>query len=135
MFKTILRAFGIGADPSELDKFEPIYGLTKRSLDEWLSRNPELRKKYDIEMAARLQRSRAAHTGWSPYNEWARRSRRYLVLVTCALRLLSLRVLLRSISRNPLFPHASSSRMVSKWRCPEKFTVSPRIGDSRCLRW
>jgi hypothetical protein len=87
MFKKILRAFGIGADPSELDKFEPIYGLTKRSLDEWLSRNPELRNKYEPELAARLPRSRAVQTVWSPSNEWVRRSWRYLVHAACALRL------------------------------------------------
>ena len=59
MFNLLFRVFGIGIDSSELDQFEPIYGLSKRSLDEWLSSNPELKKKYDIELAAGLQRSRA----------------------------------------------------------------------------
>lgn len=87
MLKSMYRVFGIGTDPVELNKFEPIYGLTKRSLDEWLSRNPELRKRYESELAARLQRSRPAHTVRTPCNEWVRRSWRYLVLAACALRL------------------------------------------------
>lgn len=88
MLNSSFRVFGIGTDPSELDEFEPIYGLTRRSLDEWLSRNPELRKKYYIELAARLQRSRSVHTVRSPCNEWVRRLWRYLVHAACALRLL-----------------------------------------------
>jgi hypothetical protein len=41
----------------ELSRFEPIYGLPRRSLDAWLARNPQLRKEYEIELAARLRRT------------------------------------------------------------------------------
>ncbi len=79
MFKSLFRVFGIGADESELDKFEPIYGLPKPSLDEWLSRNPELKKKYDIELAARLQNNLAVRDTRSPCNEWVWRFWEYLI--------------------------------------------------------
>jgi hypothetical protein len=59
MLRSMTSLLGLGKKPTELDKFEPIYGLPKRSLDEWLSRNPQLKKDYDEELAARLQRSRA----------------------------------------------------------------------------
>lgn len=61
MVKSLLRFLGIVKDTRGLDKFEPIYGLPTRSLDEWLSRNPALRKDYEAELLARsardLQRS------------------------------------------------------------------------------
>jgi len=44
MVNWLLRLFGIIRGEGGLDKFEPIYGLPTRSLDEWLSRNPALRK-------------------------------------------------------------------------------------------
>jgi hypothetical protein len=53
MLKSLLRFFGIVKDDSELDNFEPIYGLPKRSLDEWLSRNPAFKEKYESELMAR----------------------------------------------------------------------------------
>ena len=59
MLRSMTRLLGLGTEPTELDQFEPIYGLPKRSLDEWLSRNPQLKRHYDEELAARLQRSRA----------------------------------------------------------------------------
>lgn len=63
MIKCVMRFLGIIADDredSELDKFEPIYGLPKRSLDEWLSRNPALRNEYEAELRARSLHSRSA---------------------------------------------------------------------------
>lgn len=60
MLRSIIRFLGLGIESTELDGFEPIYGLPKRSLDEWLSRNATLKKGYDLELVARLQRSRAA---------------------------------------------------------------------------
>lgn len=61
MRRSIVRLLGPNTDSTELDKFEPIYGLPKRSLDEWLSRNPQLKKDYERELLARVQRSRAPH--------------------------------------------------------------------------
>jgi hypothetical protein len=59
MFNALLRWLGFGTDRSELEAFEPIYGLPTRSLDEWLSRNPQLKKEYEIELAARLRRDQS----------------------------------------------------------------------------
>jgi hypothetical protein len=56
MFGSLRRWFRISSPPSELEKFEPIYGLPHRALDEWLSQNSQLRKDYDIELAARALR-------------------------------------------------------------------------------
>jgi hypothetical protein len=93
MFKSLFGFFRIGADSSELDKFEPIYGLPKRSLDEWLSRNSLLKKEYEIELVARLERSRAARDARSHRHEGAMRSWRYLVHAARSLRLLARRSL------------------------------------------
>jgi hypothetical protein len=93
MFKSWFRFFGIGAHSSELDKFEPIYGLPKRSLDEWLSRNPLLKQEYEIELVARLERCRAARDARSHRHEWAMRSWKYLVNAARSLRLLGRRAL------------------------------------------
>ena len=60
MVKSWLRFFGIVKDTRELDKFERIYGLPTRSLDEWLSRNPALKQDYEAELLARSRRSRSA---------------------------------------------------------------------------
>jgi hypothetical protein len=59
MFQSLFRFIGIDSSSTELDKFEPIYGLSKRSLDDWLARNPKLKDDYERELTARLQRGRA----------------------------------------------------------------------------
>lgn len=58
MIKTLRRWFGLMVDTSELDRFEPVYGMTMRSRDEWLSRNPKLKKDYNAKLLARSQRIR-----------------------------------------------------------------------------
>lgn len=60
MCESLRRFFSVGNAPTELDAFEPIYGLPKRSLDEWLSRNPRLKKEYDAKLRARSRYGRAA---------------------------------------------------------------------------
>ncbi len=62
MFKSLLRYFGITKESEEQDKFDPIYGLPKRALQDWLSRNPTL----SIEYNAKL-RDRSSATGPSLY--------------------------------------------------------------------
>jgi hypothetical protein len=89
MLKSLYRFAGIDTDSTELDKFEPIYGLPKRSLDEWLSRNPKLKKEYERELATRLQRSHAAREASSHRREWVVGSWRYLVHAARSLRLLA----------------------------------------------
>jgi hypothetical protein len=60
MIKSLLRFFGIVKDEGKLLQFEPIYGLPRRSLDEWLSRNPGLKKDYEAALLIRSQQSRTA---------------------------------------------------------------------------
>lgn len=93
MLNPFYRFFGIDTDSKELDKFEPIYGLPKRSLDEWLSRNPKLKKEYERELAARLLRSRAARDASSHRHDWVVRSWRYLPHAARSLRMLARRSL------------------------------------------
>jgi hypothetical protein len=57
MFKSLLRFFGLVNENSEADNFDPLYGLPKQSLDEWLSRNPMLKREYASELAARSWRN------------------------------------------------------------------------------
>lgn len=59
MFTSLLRYFGIVDRTAEHDTFEPIYGLPKQALDEWLSRNPRLKRDYLRELSARSRRSPA----------------------------------------------------------------------------
>jgi hypothetical protein len=53
MFKSVLRFFGLAKKSSERDNFDPLYGLPKQSLDEWLARNPKLKREYASQLAAR----------------------------------------------------------------------------------
>ncbi len=53
MFKSLLRFFGLAKENSRLDNFDPLYGLPKQSLDDWLSRNPKLKREYARKLAAR----------------------------------------------------------------------------------
>jgi len=93
MLRSIIRFLGLGTESTESDKFEPIYGLPKRSLDEWLSRNSRLKMDYERELVARLQRSRNARDARSHRRDWAVRSWRYLVRAARSLRLLARRSL------------------------------------------
>jgi hypothetical protein len=60
MIKPLLRFFGFVKDERGLEKFESIYGLPTRSLDEWFSRNPALRTRYEAELLIRSRQSRSA---------------------------------------------------------------------------
>jgi len=86
MIKSFFRILGIGTDSAYLNKSEPIYGLSKRSLAKWLSRNPRLKKGYERELVVRLQGDRAARDARSYRHAWALRSWRYLVHATRYLR-------------------------------------------------
>lgn len=52
MLKSPFRFFGIATDTTDLHAFEPIYGLPRRSLNEWLSRNPILKQEYEAKLRA-----------------------------------------------------------------------------------
>lgn len=51
MIKNLLRRLGfLNAEPYS-GRFEPVYGLPKQSLEEWLSRNPSMRERYADDLA------------------------------------------------------------------------------------
>ena len=50
MIRALLRMFGLVDSDADPAKFEPVFGLPKRSLDEWLSRHPSMRERYDAEL-------------------------------------------------------------------------------------
>lgn len=52
MLKSLFRFFGIVKDSPELHEFEPIYGLTRPALEDWLSRNPILKQEYEAKLRA-----------------------------------------------------------------------------------
>jgi hypothetical protein len=37
------------ASTSSADEFDPVYGLPRRAVDEWLARNPQLQREYTME--------------------------------------------------------------------------------------
>jgi hypothetical protein len=53
MFRWLLSFFGKVQVTPQLDEFEPIYGLPRASFEEWISRNPTLRKEYEAKLMAR----------------------------------------------------------------------------------
>lgn len=53
----MIRFFTTDSDSMDSSKFEPIYGLPKRALAEWLSRNPTLKAEYEKELLARSNRA------------------------------------------------------------------------------
>lgn len=66
MIKTFRRWLGSTVDSSDADRFEPIYGMTMRSRNEWLSRNPRLKEDYNATLFARSRhiRSDRARRKW-----------------------------------------------------------------------
>jgi len=51
MIRELLRWFGLFKADAGYEKFEPVYGLPKQSLQEWLSRNPSMRERYAADLA------------------------------------------------------------------------------------
>jgi hypothetical protein len=62
MLKAMLDYLEMGGHSSKMEDFEPIYGLPRQSLDDWLARNQPLKKEYDKVLADRLQRTRSARS-------------------------------------------------------------------------
>lgn len=58
MIKSLLRFLGIVKDERRLDQFDLIYGYPPRSIDEWLSYNPVLKKSCEAELRIRPWQSR-----------------------------------------------------------------------------
>lgn len=61
MFKPLMRYLRNFSKASDIDKYEPIYGLPRHSLQEWLSKNPLLKKDYENELLARSLQRRTDH--------------------------------------------------------------------------
>ena len=51
MIRELLRWLGLFKAEVGSEKFEPVYGLPKQSLEEWLSRNPSMRERYAADLA------------------------------------------------------------------------------------
>jgi hypothetical protein len=54
MFKSLRRLFGFDRSSPVKDQYDPIYGLPRRAVDEWLKHNPVLKQEYDAMLRARL---------------------------------------------------------------------------------
>lgn len=54
MFKSLRRLFGIERGSPVNGQYDPIYGLPRRAVDEWLKHNPVLKQEYDAMLRARL---------------------------------------------------------------------------------
>jgi hypothetical protein len=57
MIHRLLRLFGLANSKPDSEKFEPVFGLPKQSIDEWLSRHRSMKERYDAELA-RLSKPR-----------------------------------------------------------------------------
>lgn len=109
MLKSLFHFIGITSPSTELDKFEPIYGLPKRSLAEWLSRNAKLKEEYESELLARSQRL-AAREARSIRHKCQVMPCRYFARAGRATRLLARRTAFAAISIIAGLSHARSSR-------------------------
>jgi len=50
MLNWVRRIFGMAAESASSDpEFDPVYGLPRRAVEEWLARNPRLREEYEVE--------------------------------------------------------------------------------------
>ena len=58
MIIKLLQLCGLVNSPTTADNFDPVFGLPKRSLEEWLARHPSMRTKYDAELSRRTRQSR-----------------------------------------------------------------------------
>jgi len=54
MLKWLGRLFGKPDKPTLPDtKYDPVYGLSRQSVEDWLARNPRLRDEYEAELRRR----------------------------------------------------------------------------------
>lgn len=50
MLKGLKRLFGMDADAAGSGgDYDPVYGLPRRAVEEWLARNPTLRQQHEVE--------------------------------------------------------------------------------------
>jgi hypothetical protein len=56
MLERLWRRFGKnGRSTSPDGEYEPVYGLPRHEVEQWLERNPHLREKYEAELQERKQ--------------------------------------------------------------------------------
>jgi hypothetical protein len=56
MLQWLRNLFGTAARSTSADEqFDPVYGLPKRAVDEWLARNPRLGEEYTVQGTAGTQ--------------------------------------------------------------------------------
>jgi hypothetical protein len=62
MWGSLLRLVGLsaGTDPDR-DQYDPVHGLQRRAIEQWLERNPAIRDEYETDL-----RARAAGRGVTP---------------------------------------------------------------------
>jgi hypothetical protein len=54
MIQALCKLLGISVDPASLHtEYEPVYGLPKRAVEEWLARNPQLNEEYEAQLRQR----------------------------------------------------------------------------------
>ena len=58
MLNLLRRLVGGHTARNAADEFDPLYGLSQRSLDNWLSFNPQMRAEYESKLNARSLRAR-----------------------------------------------------------------------------
>jgi hypothetical protein len=58
MLQFLSRLFGVRTARDASDGFDPLYGLSKRALQDWLLFNPQLRKGYESALRTRALRAR-----------------------------------------------------------------------------
>jgi hypothetical protein len=50
MLQYLRRLLGLGGEsPPWPNEYEPVYGLPRQAVEEWLARNPRLREEYEVE--------------------------------------------------------------------------------------
>ncbi len=48
MLRWLVKCFGFDKDgPAQRPEYDPVYGLPRRAVEEWLARNPRLREEYE----------------------------------------------------------------------------------------
>ena len=60
MCKWLLARLGLVSDRDPLDAFDPVYGLAKSAVEDWLSRNPLLSRQHEAALRRRIDLSHAA---------------------------------------------------------------------------
>lgn len=51
MLQRLLQLLGVAAEPGPPGSdYDPIYGLSRRAINDWLARNPQLKREHDAQL-------------------------------------------------------------------------------------